>query len=253
MTHSWKTSERSMQKVVLPSAGYVRKKLLRCFLCTTAFLHLKYCWLGWGAYMQEGLWWRQSQAIWTPWPMASPFLFCQEPVWISLDMHWAILTLQFPGILWCSSHPQKILLVWTHLAKMIRFCFQYSPISIVIIISTQDMLRKELPKMKRKVEASKDEPDAKKIKVDPAEEKQKEEMKKQNKRFVWFLWDFGKVFLCHLRMFYYRDLMKKHMKKKELEALLEHNKQEIPVGEVEKLPKPYRGKTARNLAIQIHF
>ena len=26
--------------------------------------------------------------------------------------------------------------------------------------------------------------------------------------------------------------MKKHMKKKELEALLEHNKQEIPVGEV---------------------
>ena len=33
-------------------------------------------------------------------------------------------------------------------------------------------------------------------------------------------------------MFYYRDLMKKHMKKKELEALLEHNKQEIPVGEV---------------------
>ena len=54
-------------------------------------------------------------------------------------------------------------------------------------------------------------------------------------------------------MFYYRDLMKKHMKKKELEALLEHNKQEIPGGEVEKLPKPYRGKTARNLAIQIHF
>ena len=52
------------------------------------------------------------------------------------------------------------------------------------------MLRKELPKMKRKVEASKDEPDAKKIKVDPAEEKQKEEMKKQNKRFVWFLENF---------------------------------------------------------------
>ena len=46
------------------------------------------------------------------------------------------------------------------------------------------MLRKELPKMKRKVEASKDEPDAKKMKVDPAEEKQKEEMKKQNKKFV---------------------------------------------------------------------
>ena len=105
--------------------------------------------------------------------------------------------------------------------------------------------------MKRKVEASKDEPDAKKIKVDPAEEKQKEEMKKQNKRFDIVL---VKIFFyCLLRMFYYRDLMKKHMKKKELEALLEHNKQEIPVGEVEKLPKPYRGKTARNLAIQIHF
>ena len=84
--------------------------------------------------------------------------------------------------------------------------------------------------MKRKVEASKDEPDAKKIKVDPAEEKQKEEMKKQNKRFVWYLRDIGEM---HLRMFYYRDLMKKHMKKKELEALLEHNKQEIPVGEVQ--------------------
>ena len=38
--------------------------------------------------------------------------------------------------------------------------------------------------MKRKVEASKEEPDAKKMKVDPAEEKQKEEMKKQNKKFV---------------------------------------------------------------------
>ena len=48
---------------------------------------------------------------------------------------------------------------------------------------------------------------------------------------------FGEVIfiLCHFRMFYYRDLMKKHMKKKELEALLEHNKQEIPVGEVENL------------------
>ena len=52
------------------------------------------------------------------------------------------------------------------------------------ILFAQDMLRKELPKMKRKVEASQDEPDAKKMKVDPAEEKQKEEMKKQNKKFV---------------------------------------------------------------------
>ena len=39
--------------------------------------------------------------------------------------------------------------------------------------------------------------------------------------------------------------MKKHMKKKELEVLLEHNKQEIPVGEVEKLPKPYREKNCK--------
>jgi len=111
---------------------------------------------------------------------------------------------------------------WHHLA-----CFSKNRDSMMFFTSAenlaglntlgkddQDMLRKELPKMKRKVEASKDEPDAKKIKVDPAEEKQKEEMKKQNKR-----------------MFYYRDLMKKHMKKKELEALLGHNKQEIPVGE----------------------
>ena len=47
------------------------------------------------------------------------------------------------------------------------------------------MLRKELPKMKRKVEASKDEPDAKKIKVDPAEEKQKEEMKNKKQKMRW--------------------------------------------------------------------
>ena len=40
-------------------------------------------------------------------------------------------------------------------------------------------------------------------------------MKKQNKK-----------------MFYYRDLLQKHLKKKELEELLEYNKQEIPVGQV---------------------
>jgi hypothetical protein len=39
-------------------------------------------------------------------------------------------------------------------------------------------------------------------------------MKKQNKK-----------------IFYYRDLLEKHLKKKELEALLEHNDQEIPVGQ----------------------
>ena len=53
--------------------------------------------------------------------------------------------------------------------------------------------------------------------------------------------------LC-CRMFYYRDLLKKHCKKKEMEVgdlnigklssnssvqgLLEHNNQEVPVGEV---------------------
>jgi hypothetical protein len=40
-------------------------------------------------------------------------------------------------------------------------------------------------------------------------------MKKQNKK-----------------IFYYRDLLEKHLKKKELEALLEHNDQEIPAGQV---------------------
>ena len=47
------------------------------------------------------------------------------------------------------------------------------------------------------------------------EPEDKEEMKKQNKK-----------------MFYYRDLLEKGLKKKELEALLEHNNQEIPVGQV---------------------
>jgi poly [ADP-ribose] polymerase len=77
------------------------------------------------------------------------------------------------------------------------------------------LVKAELPKLKRKVEeTAADEPDAKKMKTDPAEEREKEEMKKQNKK-----------------MFYYRDLLKKHCKKKELEALLEHNQQEVPAGE----------------------
>ena len=40
-------------------------------------------------------------------------------------------------------------------------------------------------------------------------------MKKQNKK-----------------IFYYRDLLEKHLKKKELELLLDHNNQEIPPGQV---------------------
>ena len=83
----------------------------------------------------------------------------------------------------------------------------------------QDMLAKELPKVKRKTESNgKDEPDAKKPKLekeDPEEAAQKEKMKKQNKQ-----------------MFYYRDLLGKHLKKQDLYNLLEHNKQEIPSGEV---------------------
>ena len=47
------------------------------------------------------------------------------------------------------------------------------------------------------------------------EPEDKEEMKKQNKK-----------------MFYYRDLLQKGLKKKDLEGLLEYNNQEIPVGQV---------------------
>jgi len=83
----------------------------------------------------------------------------------------------------------------------------------------QDKITSKLPKVKRKVEdVGTDEPDSKKVKLeikeDPAVKAEKEEMKKQNKK-----------------MFYYRDLLKKHLKKAELQSLLEHNKQEIPTGE----------------------
>ena len=87
------------------------------------------------------------------------------------------------------------------------------------------MLVKKLPKVKRKSEANgKDEPDSKKMKLeikeDPAEAAKKEEMKKQNKK-----------------MFYYRDLLGKHLKKQDLYNLLEHNKQEIPTGEEKALDR----------------
>ena len=79
------------------------------------------------------------------------------------------------------------------------------------------MLLEKLPKVKRKIEANGgDEPDSKKMKKeDPEEAAEKEKMKKQNKQ-----------------MFYYRDLLSKHLKKQDLYNLLEHNKQEIPTGEV---------------------
>lgn len=77
--------------------------------------------------------------------------------------------------------------------------------------SLQVMLKSELTKLKRKSEANgTDEPDAKKIKVESKPDPEKETMKKQNKK-----------------MFYYRDLLKKNCKKKEMESLLEHNHQEV--------------------------
>ena len=84
------------------------------------------------------------------------------------------------------------------------------------------MLLENLPKVKRKIESS-DEPDSKKKKIDkedPEEKAVKEEMKKQNKK-----------------MFYYRDLLSKHLKKQDLYNLLEHNKQEIPSGEEKALDR----------------
>jgi len=79
------------------------------------------------------------------------------------------------------------------------------------------MLKNELKKLKRKAENGSngtDEPDAKRIKTeDIKEDPEKEEMKRQNKK-----------------MFYYRDLLEKNLKKKELEMLLEVNDQELPTG-----------------------
>lgn len=79
------------------------------------------------------------------------------------------------------------------------------------------MLKTELKKIsppKRKAENGTDEPDSKRIKTENIkEDPEKEEMKKQNKK-----------------MFYYRDLLEKNLKKKELSTLLEHNAQEIPEG-----------------------
>jgi len=79
----------------------------------------------------------------------------------------------------------------------------------------QIMVKGLLPKLKRKLEEATDEPDSKKLKLGVKDEPEdKEEMKKQNKK-----------------MFYYRDLLQKGLKKKDLEGLLEYNNQEIPVGQ----------------------
>jgi len=67
--------------------------------------------------------------------------------------------------------------------------------------------------VKRKAENGVDEPDAKKMKKEIKEDPEKEEMRKQNKK-----------------MFYYRDLLQKNLKKPELVTLLEYNGQEIATG-----------------------
>jgi hypothetical protein len=81
----------------------------------------------------------------------------------------------------------------------------------------QAKVRSEIKVAKRKnpVKTSADEPDGKKIKVE--DEKEKEAIKKQMKK-----------------VFYYRDLLERHLKKAELTDLLEVNKQEVPTG-VEKM------------------
>ena len=69
--------------------------------------------------------------------------------------------------------------------------------------------------MKRKIEATTkggDEPDAKKVKVED-DSKEREAIKKQMKK-----------------IFYYRDLLERNLKKNELQDLLEANSQEVPTG-----------------------
>ena len=69
--------------------------------------------------------------------------------------------------------------------------------------------------MKRKIAPDSkgtDEPDAKKIKVED-DSKEKEAIKKQMKK-----------------IFYYRDLLERNLKKGEFKDLLEANGQEIPIG-----------------------
>ena len=68
---------------------------------------------------------------------------------------------------------------------------------------------------KRKTEASGDEPDGKKAKVESeADLKEQKELKKQM-----------------TKIYYYRDMLQRHLAKKNLEELLTHNEQEIPSGE----------------------
>ena len=69
---------------------------------------------------------------------------------------------------------------------------------------------------KRKTEPSADEPDGKKAKIEQPPElskSDKDELKKQMKK-----------------IYYYRDMLERHLAKKDLEELLTHNDQEIPSG-----------------------
>lgn len=78
----------------------------------------------------------------------------------------------------------------------------------------QDMIKSSIKASKRKVEknGSADEPDSKKVKVEENKE-EKEAIKKQMKK-----------------IFYYRDLLERNLKKGELQDLLEANGQQVPTG-----------------------
>ena len=73
----------------------------------------------------------------------------------------------------------------------------------------QAMIKTEIKAMKRKLEKSADEPDAKKVKTE--DPKETEMIKKQMKK-----------------IYYYRDLLERNLKKNELQDLLEYNNQEVP-------------------------
>jgi len=79
----------------------------------------------------------------------------------------------------------------------------------------KELIKSKLKPMKRKIEATTkggDEPDAKKVKVED-DSKERDAIKKQMKK-----------------IFYYRDLLERNLKKNELQDLLEANSQEVPTG-----------------------
>lgn len=86
----------------------------------------------------------------------------------------------------------------------------------------QDLVKVSIKASKRKhgSKNGSDEPDSKKVKADPEAEKEKEAIKKQVKK-----------------IFYYRDLLERNLKKAGLQGLLEANGQEVPVGESKMLDR----------------